>query len=65
MAKKGFFSINNIIKHYFLSYFDGKPKKKKITVFDQKHGLNPFGKMRFLGLWEIEVFMAKKGFFSI
>ena len=26
---------------------------------------NPFGKMRFLGVWKIEFFRAKKGFFSI
>ena len=40
----------NIIKHYFWSYFEEKQIKKKITFFNQKHGLTPFGKMRFLGL---------------
>jgi len=60
MAKKRFRFIYNIIKHYFESYFDRKQINKKTAFFDQKHG-----QMRFLGLWEIEFFMAKKGFLSI
>ena len=65
MAKKGLFSIQNIVKHYFQSYFDGKQIKKKITVFYQKHGLTPLKKMRFLSPRKTKIFMAKKGFFSI
>ena len=63
---EGFFSISNIIEHYFWSYFDRQQIKKKNTFFDQKHGLTPLEKCDFFfGLKNIEFFMGKKGFFSI
>ena len=58
-AKRGFFSISNIIKHYFWSYFDQKQVKKKIP-FLTKAWVNPFGKKGFLGLWKIEFLWPKK-----
>ena len=51
MAKKGFFFILNIIKHYFKSYFDRKQIKKIIAFFCQKASVNPFGKCDF---WDFE-----------
>ena len=65
MAKKGFFSIYNIIKRYFLSYFDGKQLKKKTTFFDQKHGLTPLEKYDSWDFERLHFLGPKKGFFSI
>ena len=65
MAKKGFFSIQNIIKHYFQSYFDQKPLQKKTTFFDRKHGLTCLGKCDFWDFKRLNFFIAQKGFFSI
>ena len=65
MAKKGFFSIQNIIKHYFQSYFEGKQIKKKITFFDQKHGLTPLEKCDFWDFERLKLLWRIKVFFSI
>ena len=40
-----------LLKHFFQSYFDRKQIKKKITFFDQKHGLTPLEKC---GFWDFE-----------
>ena len=44
-------------------FFDRKQIKKKIAYFDQK--VNPFGKMRFLGLEKNFFGIAKKSFFVL
>ena len=64
MTKKGFFSIYNIIKHYFKSYFDQK-QQQKITFSDQKHGSTPLEKCDFGDFERLNFFIAKKGFFFI
>ena len=60
MAKKDFFSIYNIIKHYFESYFDRKQLKKKTTFFDQKRGLTPLEKSDFWDLKGLNFLWPKK-----
>ena len=65
MAKKGFFSIWNIIEHYFQSYFEEKQIKKKITFFDQKHGLTPLEKCDFWDFERLKLLWRIKVFFSI
>ena len=52
------------LEHYltlFLVSFWLKTSQEKNYIFWPKAWVNPFGKMRFLGLWKIEFFMAKKG----
>ena len=63
-GQKGFLFY---LAHYltlFLVLFWPKTSKKNY-IFWPKAWVNPFGKMRFLGLWKITFFRAKKGFFSI
>ena len=57
-----------VLEHYytlFLVLFWPKTTEEKKLHFLTKSMVNPFGKMRFLGLWKITFFRAKKGFFSI
>ena len=65
MAIKGFYSFQNIIKHYFQSYFDRKQLKKKTTFFDQNHGLTPLEKYDFGDFERLHFLLPKKVFFSI
>ena len=67
-GQKGFFSIQNLIKHYFQSYFQGKQIKKKIAFFDQKHGLEKcdfwdFERLKFL--WPRKVCFLSRTLFNI
>ena len=64
IVKKSFFSIQNIIKPYFMFFFDGKQIKKTITCFDQKHGLIPLENCFFETLNNF-VFIVKKTLFLV
>ena len=64
IVKKSFLSIQNIIKPYFMFFFDRKQIKKKIACFDQKHGLIPLEKCFFETLNNF-VFIDKKSLFCI
>ena len=61
MAKKGFLSFQNIIKHYFQSSFYRKQLMKKTTFFDKKHGLTSLGKCDFWDFERLNFFGPKKG----
>ena len=56
------------LAHYltlFVVLFWPKTTQEIKSISWPKAWVNPFGKMRYLGLSKIEFFMAKKGFFSI
>ena len=57
--------VSFLSRTLFLVLFGPKTTQQKNIIFWLKEWVNPFGKMRFLGLWKTELFMAKKGFFSI
>ena len=46
--------------YYFNSYFDQKQKMKKMAFFCSEAWVNPFGKMRFMGLAKMFVIIVKK-----
>ena len=49
-----------VFLYYFNSYFDQKQKMKKMAFFWSEAWVNPFGKMRFMGLAKIFVIVVKK-----
>ena len=63
MAQKGGFLFQNIIKDIFLAYIVQKRKVGKITIFGPKPWVNHCKKMSNFRLFELLVFIAKKGGF--
>ena len=63
IAQKGVFSLQNIIKHIFLTQ-TAKKTHGKMAIFRPKPWDNPFGKMSNFRLFELLVFIAQKGVFS-
>ena len=61
MAKKGFFSIQNIISGLILT----ENNSRKKYLFRPKHGLTPLEKCDFWDFERLYFLRAKKGFFSI
>ena len=60
--KKAFFSFQNMVKDNFLAYLAFKKKLEKWPFLDQNHG---FGKMSIFRVFELLVFIAYKGVFSV
>ena len=64
--KVSFFSFK-VIEYFFHFYFDQIEIQKNLAFFDLKHGLtlrvNPFRKMRFLGVWKFLFLSSKKKMF--
>ena len=61
MALKAFFSIQNIKKCFFLSFFAQKNKIwKKDQFFDKNHGLTPFQNVNFFYFFWTSLFTSKK-----
>ena len=59
------FSSQKKFVYYFNSYFDQKQKMKKMAFFCSEAWVNPFGKMRFMGLAKMFAIIVKKvSFFS-
>ena len=52
-----------IIKHYFKAYSVQKQTKRKFSIFDQNHGLNPL-KKNLVKLCKINILTVLKGLFS-
>ena len=80
IAYKGAFSFQIIVKVIFLTYSAGKKNVGKMAIFGPKPWLNPFGKTSifdilnflfsqprkaFFRLFELQVFIAQKGEFSL
>ena len=45
---------------FYIYYFNQKQKMKKMAFFCSEAWVNPFGKMRFMGLAKIFVIIVKK-----
>ena len=52
-----------IIKHYFKAYSVQKQTKRKFSIFDQNHGLNPL-KKNLVKRCKINILTVLKGLFS-
>ena len=80
IAQKGVFSIQNVEKDIFLTYSAEKKMLEKWPYLDQNHGLTPLEKLQFFDilnylflqprkaffrLFELQVFIAQKGEFSL
>ena len=52
-------------KRYFPGLYCRKKKVGKMAIFGPKQWVNPFGKMSIFRLFELLVFIAQKGVFSI
>ena len=65
ISQKGVFSLQNIVKDIFLKYIGYKKNVSKLAIFGPKPWVNPFGKMAIFGLFELLVFIAQKGVFSL
>ena len=63
-AQKSPFFVPEYRKRHFLGLYCLKKRLEKQPFLDQNHGVNPFGKMSILGLFEVPVFIAQKGVFS-
>ena len=63
IAQKAFFSFQNIVKDIFVTYI--KKKVGRISIFAQKPWVNSFGKISIFRLFELLVYIAQKGVFSI
>ena len=64
--KKFVFLVKKVcLLYYFNSYFDQKQKMEKMEFFCSEAWVNPFGKMRFIGLAKIFVIIVKKSFFFL
>ena len=62
--KNVIFSFQNILKKILLPYIAIKKKVGKMTIFEPKPWVNPFGKLPIFGLFELLVFIPQKGIFS-
>ena len=65
IAQKGVFSLQNMVKDIFLAHIAQKKKVEKMAIFGPKPWVNPFGKMSIFRLFELLVFIAQKGVFSL
>ena len=63
VAKKGVFSLYNIIKDIFLAYIAQKEKLEEWPFFNQKHGLNPLEKCQFFDCLNFLFLQPRKVFF--
>ena len=52
-------------KRYFPGLYCLKTKVEKMAIFKQKPWVNPFGKISIFRLFELVVFIAQKGVFSL
>ena len=52
------------VKHYFKAYSVQKQTKRKFSIFDQNHGLNPLKKNLVWHLCKINFLIVFKGLFS-
>ena len=64
IAQTGVFSLQNRVKHIFLAYCVIKIVGK-MAIFGPKAWVNPFGKISIVRLFELLVFIAQTGVFSI
>ena len=65
IPQKSVFFFQNIIKDIFLAYVAQKKKVGTMAVFDPKPRVNCFGKISIFRLFELRVFFAQKGVFSL
>ena len=65
IAQKGIFPLQNILKDIFLAYIAKKTKVETMAIFGPKPCVNPFGKMSIFPLFDLLVFIALKGAFSV
>ena len=64
IASKGFFFVLEYRKRHFPSLYCLKRKVGKMAIFGPKPWVNPLGKMSIFRIFELFVFIAKKGVFS-
>ena len=50
-SRKTFLSVQDIIKHIFLTSFPKNNNMKKLPIFDLNHGLTPLEKSQFLDIF--------------
>ena len=65
IAWKGVFSLQNILKHIFLSYIGYKRKFEKWAFLDQNHGLNPLEKCQFFDFFDFSFYSLERRFFAL
>ena len=65
IAQKGVFSVLEYHKRHFPILYCLKKKVGKMAIFEPKPRVNPFEKMSIFRLFELLVFIAQKGVFSV
>ena len=63
--RKAFFWLQNIVKDIFLVYIKQKINFGKMAIFGPKPWVIPFRKMSIFRLFQLLVFIAQKGVFSL
>ena len=65
IVQKVVFSFQNIVKIFSWPLLPKNKKVEKQAIFGPKPWVNPFGKMSIFRLFDLLVFIAQKGVFSI
>ena len=65
IAQKGVLLVYNIVGDIFSGLYWLKKKVGEMAIFGPKPSVNPFGKMSICRLFELVVFIAWKGVFSL